>query len=260
MNKTDNPLSRDYNVDLMKIIACIAVVGLHTFKKDISVLNSTLYYLYGFAVPVFFVSGGAFLMNRKTVSLRYIIKKIITVLKVVVIWNIIITGVYLASDIILHTGYEFTLLTIPKKIIKCLVQKGTLWHFWYFGALIILYIMLPILHRLKERHRKLLAVAMIVIALVIQLFSLIKGEPLQKNVIQTFRLWTWLLYFIGGGLVYSYVKNKKGDFPSHISILLTIIILFVLIYQNIIGRYVIKESMEILHVEYFYDSLFTMLW
>lgn len=29
----------NYNLDLMKIFACIAVVGLHTLQKDISLIN-----------------------------------------------------------------------------------------------------------------------------------------------------------------------------------------------------------------------------
>lgn len=34
----------NYNLDLMKIFACIAVVGLHTLQKDISLINTLFYY------------------------------------------------------------------------------------------------------------------------------------------------------------------------------------------------------------------------
>ena len=47
----------NHNLDLVKVFACIAVVGLHTLHKDISVINSTLYYLCGFAVPVFLLQA-----------------------------------------------------------------------------------------------------------------------------------------------------------------------------------------------------------
>ena len=42
----------------------MAVVGLHTFPKDLSLVTASLYYLSGFAVPFFFMSSGFFLLNR----------------------------------------------------------------------------------------------------------------------------------------------------------------------------------------------------
>lgn len=45
---------RNQSIDLLKIMACVAVIGLHTFSRDLSLLNASLYYCCGFAVPVFF--------------------------------------------------------------------------------------------------------------------------------------------------------------------------------------------------------------
>lgn len=51
---------RNCNIDLIRVLACAAVVGLHTIPKDLSVSTASLYYLCGFAVPFFFMtSGGA---------------------------------------------------------------------------------------------------------------------------------------------------------------------------------------------------------
>ena len=47
--------TRDCNIDIIRVIACVAVVGLHTFPKDLSVVTASLYYLCGFAVPFFFI-------------------------------------------------------------------------------------------------------------------------------------------------------------------------------------------------------------
>ena len=52
---------RDCSIDLIRVIACVAVVGLHTFPKDLSLVTASLYYLCGFAVPFFFMSSGYFL-------------------------------------------------------------------------------------------------------------------------------------------------------------------------------------------------------
>ena len=48
-------MSRNENVDLLRIMACFAVVGLHTVGS----------YLFDFAVPMFFAISGFFLLNRR---------------------------------------------------------------------------------------------------------------------------------------------------------------------------------------------------
>ncbi|MCD8004428.1 MAG: acyltransferase family protein, partial [Oscillospiraceae bacterium] len=252
--------SRDYHIDFLKVLACIAVVGLHTFQKDLSVFNSTLYYLCGFAIPAFWMASGAFLINRKSVTWEYVFRKIGKILRIVIIWNILIIGAQLIAKFLLRTEYEFEILTIPKEIVKSLLQKGTLWQFWYFGALIILYLLLPLIIRLTERQRRVLFFVAGIIAVGLQIYSLIQGSPVQKNVIQTFRLWTWLFYFIGGGLAFRYIRNRKVEKTGQLTFAILIVTIFVLVYQNLIGRFVLTESTGILHAEYFYDSVFTMAW
>ena len=79
--------NRNINVDFLKCLACIAVVGLHTISRD---SNSIVYYLCTFAIPVFFVSSGYFLLNKKSVSCKYISNKIFRILRVVFIWSILL--------------------------------------------------------------------------------------------------------------------------------------------------------------------------
>ena len=55
---------RDHGVDFLRCIACCAVVGLHTFNNGLSFVTAAFYYAFGFAVPVFFMASGAFLLNR----------------------------------------------------------------------------------------------------------------------------------------------------------------------------------------------------
>lgn len=45
--------NRIVGLDLLKIIACLGVVGLHTIGKDSSEINRILYYLCGYAIPCF---------------------------------------------------------------------------------------------------------------------------------------------------------------------------------------------------------------
>lgn len=46
-------LTRNNNIDLIKLYACICVVALHTIPKDLSAVTTTIYYLSGVAVPLF---------------------------------------------------------------------------------------------------------------------------------------------------------------------------------------------------------------
>lgn len=55
---------RDYGIDMLRFVACCAVVGLHTFTKGITLTSTVAYYACGFAVPIFFMCSGAFLLNR----------------------------------------------------------------------------------------------------------------------------------------------------------------------------------------------------
>ena len=64
LNKILTDRRRNTNIDLIRAIACFAIVGLHSFTKD-EAISSWIYYLCGFAVPFFFMASGYFLLNRK---------------------------------------------------------------------------------------------------------------------------------------------------------------------------------------------------
>ena len=85
-------LTRNNNIDLIKLYACICVVALHTIPKDLSAVTTTIYYLSGVAVPLFFMSSGYFLLNRGEISIKYSIHKIVGVFRIVVLWNLIFYG------------------------------------------------------------------------------------------------------------------------------------------------------------------------
>ena len=131
--------SRNYNLDLIKILACIAVVGLHTLNKEISVVNQSLYYMCGFAVPAFFMATGYVLLNRDRVSKNYSWKKIKNVLMVVLFWSLLIFIAYICAKVIKNELGLQVLVVFPKTFLGGFIQRGYLWQFWYLGALIIIY-------------------------------------------------------------------------------------------------------------------------
>lgn len=247
--------SRNYNLDLMKIIACIAVVGLHTLQKELSVINSTLYYCCGFAVPVFFMCSGYVLLKRKGTTISYAIKKISSIFRVVLLWSLVIYAAEILVDIRKGQFELASFLDFPIIAAKSLLQKGYLWQFWYLGALMILYAVLPLLFKLKNKTKLVWAVCLTV-GFGFQIVSYICLEPVQKYFIQTFRVWTWIQYFVLGGML-----SERKTFLKKITVrqhgfLLIAVTALVIIYQNFMGRFALHN----LYAEYFYDDILTLAW
>ena len=226
----------------------MAVVGLHTLQKDLSIINSSLYYLCGFAVPAFFMSNGYITLNRSDIDARYSVKKVINILRIALCWS----GIVFCGQVIYEIAHRHAtvelLFQLPMTFIKGFVQKGYLWHFWFLGALIIVYFMLPFLVRHIGELSHIWFV-LICIGLVFQVISYCLGMPVQRYCIQTFRVWTWLQYFVLGGLIGKKARKKSWVFLIFVTV-------WIVVFQNIASRFLIHD----LHAEYFYDSIFTVIW
>ena len=244
--------TRNINLDLIKVLACIGVVLLHTtmigFKETGSWnLLTYLYYLGTYSIPLFFMVNGYLLLGKRNITYSYILQKIKWILITVSSWTFI---VWLFKR-------DFTVNPI-KKIIGSLLQKGYFSQFWFFGALILIYLCLPILRKFLNSKRSYLYILSFFVAtgLIFELVNIILQMPLQSYVIQTFRLWTWFFYYILGGLIAQFDKEfiKKGikrwmKIASVLLMLISPLILFFLaktIYHN-------------LFAEYFYDILFVKI-
>ncbi len=250
---------RNSNIDLLRVLACIAVVGLHTIPRDLSVLTSLLYYLFGFAIPTFFISSGYFLMNREGVSWKYSQKKMFGIIKIVVIWNFLFLLVKLFKELIFHETISYQVFTLAKASIGSFFQQGLLGHFWYLGAMMIIYFLVPLLTKLSKKVKLGILILTGAIGIFIQFVSLILGWPIQSIVVQTLRLWTWLFYFILGGFL-----GGKNKFVANISFKIHGLILLIvtcanIVFQTIVGHHITMNG-NILLAEYFYDSLFEIVW
>ena len=110
---------RDCNIDIIRLIACAAVVGLHTFPKDLSLVTASLYYLSGFAVPFFFMSSGFFLLNRGELNYKYVWHKCAGIIKIVLFWNCILYALRLGKALIFNKHF-----CISGRILKVFRTKG----------------------------------------------------------------------------------------------------------------------------------------
>ncbi len=238
---------RNANLDLIKCIACISVVGLHA----VGMANYTIYYLCDCGVPLFFMVNGYLLLSRDKVDYPYVFHKILHILKVVVLWNLLITiPVFL---------FRRKLVNPLRLSLESLLQKGYLWHFWFFGALIIIYLLLPLLHSFfggKVLHHKIICFVLMCVCLIMNILSMIKGYPLDMFIPQPLRLWTWLFYFLLGGLFFHIAPRIRHLPVSFHALLLILFTVINNIAEKRIGLYLINSRLA----EYFYDDLTSILW
>ena len=137
-----------------------------------------------------------------------------------------------------------------KATLGSFIQKGQLGVFWYFGAMIIIYALLPgIAYLYKAKYKTFIAltVGLLLMASIFFLLNFSSGIHIEQNTIQTFRLWNWLFYFCLGGIL------------RHCSFRVNIFVLIILIVLNYLFQTMTSEYMESVYCEYFYPSVIVML-
>ena len=240
--------NRNVNLDLVKVLASIGVVGLHA----IGMVNYSIYYFCDFAVPLFMMVNGYLMFNKSGITPAYAFTKILSLLKIVVCWNLLII---LPVMVLRHKFVNPIRLCV-----NCLFQKGYLWHFWYFGAQIIIYLALPLIHHLIKNRpilHLILVVILVLISVTISIMSMVRGYSIQKYVPQTLRIWTWLMFFLFGGLCTTSYFDKLLNIPLWLHSVLTAVFAFVNnIVEKKVGLYLIHERIA----DLFYDDITSIIW
>lgn len=244
-------MERNLHIDMLKIVACLGVVALHVFNP--SKCENILYYIFVFSIPIFFMVNGFLMLNKKELTYRYCIKKIFNIVTIVFIWNIL-----LCIQQLLFNGTR----TNPiKETIRNFIQRGTFFQFWFLGSLIIMDLLLPIMQKFLNKSQKTYKNSIMVcffICLSVDVTNIILGiqskEIFTPKIIQSFRLWTWIMYFLLGGYIGKFKDNAQKS-KKNICILITLLP-FIVIYQIIFSKYVFNNW----HVENFYDNIFIMIY
>lgn len=240
---------RNINLDLLKVLACVGVVLLHTtmggFKETGSWnLLTYLYYLGTYSIPLFFMVNGYLLLGKREITHSYILQKVKWIIITVSSWSVI---VWLFKR-------DFTVNPI-KKIVGSLIQKGYFFQFWFFGALILIYICLPILKKFLNSKRSYLYIlsVLLVIGLIFELTNIVLQMPVQTYVIQTFRLWTWFFYYILGGFIAQFDKDIINNMFKR---WMKVIVVLLFLVSPLILFFLAKTTYHNFFAEYFYDLLF----
>lgn len=203
MRKVANSLSRNVGIDVLKVVACFLVVSLHTINSTFGLLHRIIISTSVIAIPIFFTTSGVFMLGKESVSYSYIFRKIGKILAVCFMWECLYSIVLF---IVKHEWRPFL-----GSFLYDFFQKGLFFHFWYLGAMIILYLLCPLLHKLIKRNPLLfigLTICLGVINILLDVMQLIEGRQFVLNVVQTLRIWIWLFYFMSGGVIAILCKKK----------------------------------------------------
>lgn len=241
-------------IDLLKIVACFLVVVLHSInyglKSNGYVNGLWIYYIGTLAIPIFFMING-YLQLGRDLTYKYLISKVIKIFIVVIFWC---SGIYLIKFILYDetNNYFFD-------VFGSLIQKGILPHFWFLGTLIILNLIFPLLNRIyKMKHFNIILIALFILNIFLDFtfIYLYKNYNfiLKDNIIQTFRLWSWTLYFFIGGAIKKYGDNIR--IKNNLLYFITACSIIIMITYESFFAYKLYGN---LYAESFYDSIFVII-
>lgn len=150
-----NKQTRLYFIDLLESIAIFLVLAYHGTNYEYSFLQDSgnvLFYLrYYFrtvlscCVPLFFFANGYLLLNRDF-NLKKHIRKIVKFTVLTSLWGII--------DLFISMCIKHEFMSV-KDFLVCVWNrdKGVITHLWYMQALIVIYILFPLIKIVYDNRR-----------------------------------------------------------------------------------------------------------
>jgi surface polysaccharide O-acyltransferase-like enzyme len=176
-----------------------SVVALHIFhgtKIAPCFISTHWWSFFGVAVPLFFMVSG-YLICYKTVTPKYICIKIIGILKYVFITvsPFVIYGLLLGN------------MSSWKSYYIVFHQYGPLPVYWYFGAMIIVYLFAPYIQILMNDKRRVYFMGGTFIVCQIIFLLNIEYDFERLYVRQMYRIWNWFFYFSLGMFVRQYMDR-----------------------------------------------------
>lgn len=245
---------RDSGIDLIKIIACFMVVTLHTCFTGSTEINysSILYYMGVIAIPLFFITNGYLLFGKTNEKTYYSYKKRDNILSLVFVWNLLFVLLYISLKQRMINPFSNTINNL-------FFQSGNFGHFWFLGALLIIYFIFPFLDKVfmeKEKSFLFIALSFVFLQIIVDGLNIYCSTKykivFQQKIPQTFRLESHLSYFMLGGII----KRYTGKLKKYVSLPFICIVYFISVFYQF---YMVKNIYPNLHCEFFYDSIITVV-
>lgn len=145
------------NIDLLKMICCIAVIIIHISAQYIykftnkSFIISVFFCITRFAVPCFIMISGYFAISnkRKNTCTVFYKNKIKTILVPTIIFSLGYFILYFCKRLM-----EYFLFSSPIKLLELITSLLTgnlVYHMWYLYMFIFIYAITPVLWKIKEK-------------------------------------------------------------------------------------------------------------
>ena len=233
---------RNQAIDLVKIFAMIGVMALHsTIDETDRVVGYVLSRVAGISVPLFFMVSG-YLLCRKPITWDYSYSKI----KGIIRFCLTMCFFYWVLFGIVKGSWPTMVIW---DFLGCFFQQGHLWMFWYFGAMIFIYLLLP---RFKEiLIRPSTVICLFCIVSLVFILNVNTGFE-ERFVNQTLRVWNWLFYFSLGAFLRD--RMERCVLPSFFIGMLAFI--FAVIYPGF--TYIFHDRLS--GIEYYFGSIGCVLY
>lgn len=254
-----NKAKRIDSIDLLESIAMFFVIVYHT-KSDIphnvliehSVVDSIDYCVRSIlstSVPLFFFCNGFLLFNRPF-DLKKHLTKTLKLFGLALIWGALSAAF---AQFVIHSGEPVDI----KEFVSTLVVIKLGWniHIWYLQALIVLYLIFPLLKSSFDNSRPIFKYAVIMAFLIImgcsffsEIATVFLGKHIEnKNILLgynpiTIRHSYSLLYFMVGGTIGLYHDKLIGLFKKRMNLFLSCSLLVVICSSVLLGLYGIYVS------------------
>lgn len=151
-------------IDLMESLAMLFVVAYHLSNLNykpmeaFTVEAAVNYYLrsvFVCCVPLFLVTNG-YLMFHHELSMKQHLKKTLRYVLLTLFWGVVTQGVYYRVE-----GIAFSLGGFIQELFQW--RNGVI-YLWYMGALVIIYLLFPLLKYIYDHQEKLLRYLIVVLA------------------------------------------------------------------------------------------------
>lgn len=246
-NFTIESVHRNPNIDMVKLVAMMCVVGLHAFMWGGDGVSMGLYATSVIAIPLFFIVSGYLLLGKNNVSNMYSFKKILSIWRYI-FFTVVSYQMALSLGIMGLSNIRDGLVIGVLHSLNSVVQRGNFGVYWYFGTMMIIYMMYPFLVKLNNNRRVFLYCIGLLATVLMVVFLLNIMYGFEKRIPQPLRLWNWLFYFmLGGGL--KWMDYTRVNVKKLIIILIASYLGYILPY---LGMY-FKGCLHTPYCEYWYS-------
>ncbi len=226
--------------DLLRAISCLAVVLIHitsiavndyAINTDEYLISAIVNGLCRWAVPIFFMVSGMFLLDPNHKMTKEKLKsKIFKLILIILVWG-------LFYSILDDFAYgNLSVASIPKAILYIL--KGTAgYHLWFLYTILLIYLMLPLLRLITEKASlKLLTYGIILWFVFSITVGYINALGNTFSLLKTFSV-SYSLEFLSqnaGYFVLGYILLKTDISLKKVSSLIAVLSVIFIVASNII--------------------------